>query len=188
MKTINFINPIPPERRKELRRWGLFSATMVVSSIMGMVIINTMQWRLHRDLSRQSQQLQEITHNFNTVMEAQRKTKQDYDGLQKKFSKLTSCVDCPKNPADLITIIRNATTAAPLQSLAITKKNVEIQVTCAHAKQATAMVKSLSQSGLFSNVQLASLNASPGNSLTATIKATRAKHVHAPATASVLTA
>ena len=175
MKTINFINPLPPHHKQELRRWCLYSATIIATSFAGIIIVTFAQWRLHRHLIQQQTQLQQILTHFNTTLEQQHKSQQEVQTLQKKVHKLTSCTDCPKNPIDLIAVIRNAIGPTSLHSFSVTKKRIELQTLCTHAKQATTIVNNLAHSKQFENIQLVSLESVANNQLSATIRAVRVK-------------
>ncbi len=175
MKTINFISPVPPERKKELRRWGLITGSMMASSFIGIILVTGTQWHIHTTLQNQKKELEEVLASYTAIMDQQRKIKDEHLVAQKKITKLTTCTDCPKNPSDLITVIRTAAASNTIQSLAITKKTIELQTICANARQAAAIVKNLTQSSQLQNVQLASLQSTSNQQIIATIKATRVR-------------
>jgi len=115
-----------------------------------------MQWQLYRSLSQERSVLQQKLQLFNSTLEQQRIHTKELEELQKKINQLTRYTQSPKSPIDSLKAIRTIT-GNGLQTITISKKSFELQVSCRNAQHATICLQKLMQDPSIRIVKLTSL-------------------------------
>ncbi len=159
MNNINFINPVPPQRKKDVRLWVWF--TLIVGTAALAIIATTtgIQWYTWYTIKTEKRALHEQLAPFAKEMEIQRKQTADKTLLHQHLNKLTKYSKNPKNPAALLGSLRTLFGTAPLQSISFSKNNFETQILCTNAQQATAYLQKLLANDSIKTVRLTSLQA-----------------------------
>src|SRR3989304_2486179 len=121
MKDINFIQPIPEYRKKELRRWFLVSIVLMITMVIAACIFTSIQLKIHSALVKEKNRLQQQLAQFDATMEKQHTQKEEKRLMQTKLTTLNACTTCENNPLSLLSAIRNALKNVPLQSLTLSK-------------------------------------------------------------------
>ncbi len=156
MNNINFIKPVPPHRKREVRWWSWISIVAYGAMLIVIGIYTGMQWHLYRSLSQEKRMLEQQVPSFNNVLEQQRSQTEEQEQLQKNIDAVTKYKTLPKNPIKTLTALR-AITGNGLQSVTIAKNHFELHVTCQNAHHATICLQKLLQDPHISTVKLTSL-------------------------------
>jgi hypothetical protein len=172
---INFIKPIPPSREKELRIWYRIMLGFLLTVIPAIIIVSTIQLYLWASLHRTKVTLANQLANFNGILAQQKKDRCEQSQLKERAACMQRYSSDPKNPASVLAAITDAAKESQLQSIAISKKSVEIQIHSASTDIVLTTIKRLSDARIdnlpiMHDVSLASLTSS-GQSIHATIKA-----------------
>lgn len=170
MRNINFIQPIPPHRHKEFRRWMLGSILIVISLFIALATISSMQWKIYHEVNQEKNILTQKLASYDQIMNKQHEQNQQKTSLQQKLAQLQAYSNHPKNPIDIITSIQKILGTVPLQSLSIDTNTFELKGSCAQAKHATQLVAKLNSIALCKNVQLCSISSGIHNDLQFIIK------------------
>lgn len=163
MRNINFIRPIPEQRRKEFARWALGSAIVLSSSILAIGGLSIMQWRIYRTILEEKKDLAQQLVSYDLIMNQQRIKTQEETTLLQKLSKIEEYTHRPKNPIDIITTVQKTLGSAPLQSLSINTEHFELKGNCANATYATQLVRKLNTLPLCKQASLCSINTGNNN-------------------------
>jgi hypothetical protein len=156
MKSINFINPVPPHRAKEVRLWSWLTVVTSCSTLCIIVIYTGIYYSLYRSLSQEKSRLQQKLGSFNKLIEQQRTQKEDLEQLQNKIDLLKKYTTAPKNPVDALNSL-HAITGNGLQSIAISKNTFELQVACQNAQHAAICLQKLQRDQRINTVKLTAM-------------------------------
>ena len=170
MHNMNFIRPVPPHKEKELRRWMLVSALLIMSLLIGGITISGIQWKVYRDIQQEKNTLMIQLASYDQIMNRQHEHTKQHSTLQQKLQQLQVYTNQPKNPIDIITTVQKILGTVPLQSLTIDNDHFELKGSCLHAKQATQLVGKLNSLALCNNAQLHAIASGSNNTLEFVIK------------------
>ncbi len=157
MNNINFINPVPPSRNKEVRLWTWITVCVLIASIIGISITTGIQGYLYYSLRQKRQQLEQQLQPLSSVIEQEVKQREEQKQLQKSLDKITAYATKPKNPIDLILALHQTTGAMAIQSLSVSPDAFELQTVCPNAQEANACLQKLTKNNYIYAVKLTSL-------------------------------
>lgn len=158
MRNINFMNPMPKSRQRELKRWMLFSVLLIgtVSLALGSLII--MQWRVYSQTAQEKNKLAVQLNLFDEMMKKERSHKEQEQLLHKKLSHLEQCKNCTTTPLAIISSLDKYIKPLSLQSLTLDAESFEIKGLCDTPKQATMVVNAIQKAPFCNSAHLASLS------------------------------
>lgn len=173
MKKINIITSLSPEKQYAIRRW--FCISMLLSFVL--LILGTYfllaQLLLYFSLKKDFELTQKKIGKYTTHFNSKELLKKEYDELRGRETKVTTYIQQLKNPhSHLSYIVELCKDEIRLESVRFQKKDVELVVQCQTDVQARMYAKKLTESALFSQVKIISLQRNDNNKyLLCTIKA-----------------
>jgi hypothetical protein len=172
MKKVNFIDPLPPYKQYELRRWFWWTVVIWIISFMIGAYYVAPQLLLYSALKKEIRVLREKTTPYAATAHNKEALKSEHELLSKQSNKINQYIEQPKNPHKYIAAIMEASgNGVKLESLKFNKKDVELTVVCPTPEHATVFIKRLSASDLFAGIKLVSLqHDTQGNQFRAVIK------------------
>lgn len=161
MNNLNFINPVPPRKEREVRVW--FSSTLVLfcAIIVAVSSLHFVQLRMLKKITLEKKSLLNKVQDFDAALEAQHKLKQEEEALTKRLHDISEQTNNPKNPVEYLTTIAQACAReVEIQSLKIENEGLEIAAQCTNQQEATRFIEKLADSSYFKDLTLTSLNTS----------------------------
>lgn len=157
MKSVNLIQPLLPQKKRKIRRWYLFSVLAIVSTISILIILLVPQYLLLSHIKEELSLLQEKTKEHDIVIKQKQDLEQKEALAQKRKTVITGYTNGTKNPHSHIKLLIDACNKGRIETIHITKQNCEIIIRYSCAQDARSTVHLLSNSPLFSTMQLAAL-------------------------------
>jgi len=169
MKDINFINNQKPN--KEILNWIKVSLLLIVITICTMSIITVKQLL---KISAIKQEIREYTYkkeNLNDALKKKNNLKKQQKKLKKQYDAINKLKSTPKKSFALLeNIYKVIPQNTTLKSISITKKNINLQVSCPDEKIANWLAKQISDFPQIKNLKLASITKSNNNGFIFDIK------------------
>lgn len=158
MKHVNFISTFTPQQQYELRRWFIFSTTVIICTLIGISFFFLPQLYVLYSTKKEITALQQKTKNYTELTNTQTHLKKEHAALQKKQTKINHHRDQPDNPHSYLTsIIAACGTDVQLEHVRKNKKECEIIALFPTPERATNLIKQLSDTHQFTHLKLTSL-------------------------------
>src|SRR5688572_18771186 len=158
MKKINMITSLSSENQYVIRRWFCISIMLsFVLCVVGTYFIVPplfLYVSLKKEIMLTQKKISDYTHHHNS----KELLKKEYDELRRHETKVNGYLQQLKNPyfhmAYIVTLCKDNT---QLESVRFQKQEVEINIQCQTSEQAHIYAKKLTESALFSQVKIISL-------------------------------
>ena len=171
MKSINFITTLSAKQQTEIRRWFIATATMIIVGIFTMVCYFAPQLHALYLIKKEIAGFKEKTKTYISTVQQKNTLKKEHISLQQKKDKIQTYLLTPHNPHHyLTTLVQLCHNAITIQHIRNDKKDIELTLTCPTAEQATTLIQEITNTGLFSNTKLTSLQQHDKNGYTCIIK------------------
>ena len=158
MKHINFINTLSPQQHYELRRWFIFSTTLILCTLTCMSFFFLPQLYALYSTKKDITALEQKTKNYDAITNTQTQLKKEHEVLQKKQTKIHRHLNLPNNPHPYLTsVITACSTNVQLEHIRKNKKECEIIALFPSPERATEMIKQLLTTNQFTKLTLTSL-------------------------------
>jgi hypothetical protein len=162
MKGINFITSLSQKEQYAIRRWFIFTILLAIVALVSVGYVQLKQLARLFEVKNEKKQLAHHEIAFQASNTRKEKLQAQVSAQKSKLAKITKHQTHPKNPLTILNTITAACTKTnvQLQSLTITKQNVEFIGNCAQPEHALAVISNLNESSLFQNSKLVSLQPS----------------------------
>jgi len=171
MKQINFITTLTPQQQYEIRRWCIISSLITITILIAIICYFAPQLYALHIIKKEIATLKMKTKEYATLSNTKNTLKKEHDVLQEKIQRINNYIVTPKNPHTYITSIIHACKPTKLESIRSNENDIELIVLCPSTESATTATQTLSDTNLFDNVKISSLQYdNKNNQLRCTVK------------------
>ena len=169
MKNINFIKTIPPKEQVAIYRWFLVSTFLLITTIMGILIVQIPQLYTLWTLKHEKKKLNKSTTQFEKTLATKHQLTKEKQVLKNQIKKINHLQERNKRPLSYLQAIDRACNSnVRLKSLTVDKQ-LQLTAQCNNIKQATTVIENLTESNAFHNLTITNLQQNEAG-LTVTIK------------------
>jgi|SRR5579859_1896731 len=162
MKSINFIDPVPPQKQKALLTWLYTTAIITFIFIFILFYIHIKHVRISHTLAQDLKDLRQQTAEYDATKKRQQSLEASKKVLEERLHKLRSVHEESQAPYSLLLMLAMLTpTDICLSSCNVQPgKIAHLEGMARHAKAVTKFIEALHNCQLFKEVRLASLTTS----------------------------
>ena len=174
MKHINFITPVPPHKKQEVRCWILISSVCVIGLLMYISVSTFAQGYLYYSLSSQRAKAEINQITYAALLQKQ-KEKNETNRIQThQLTKMQKYQTQPKNPIALLNACTEQIGNTNMQACSVTSRSFEVTYNSSTMQLAQKKLQAIQSIPDIHNVHLVSLQRQ-NNNFTSTIRAERNK-------------
>ncbi len=174
MKHINFITPVPPHKKQEIRRWILISSVCVIGALMYICIAAFAQGYLYYSLSSQRAKAETNQTTYAALLQKQKEKNETNRVQAHQLAKMQTYQTQPKNPIAILNACTERIGNANMQTCSATPRSFEVTYNTPTMQLAQKKLQSMQSIPDIHNVHLVSLQRQ-NNAITSTVRAERNK-------------
>lgn len=166
MQSINFIDPVPPQKQRALIIWLYSSVVGVLVLLSTMFYIHIQHMRIAHRIAHNVNDLKQHTSQFDTLVKTKQQLENNKKQLDVRLQKLQALHQSSQAPYLLLLELASITPADTIcltNCDAIPGKSVHLEGLAHTVKGVTSFIDDLQKSHLFKDVSLASLITAENN-------------------------
>ena len=179
MKHINFVTPVPPHKKQEVRRWILISIVCVIGPLMYICISTFAQGYLYYSLSSQRAKAETNQIIYAALLQKQKEKNETNKVQAHQLTKIKKYQTQPKNPIAILNACTEQIENANMQACSVTRRSFEVIYNTSTMQLAQKKVQHMQSIPDIYNVHLVSLQRQ-NNAYTSTVRAERNKKKSRP--------
>jgi len=158
MKPINFINPLPPKRQRELLWWMRLTVIGSFMIIFSVSFTSFRNLKLIQQLKQTKALLAESVTTFDVISEKKQKLTREMKSLHTFFEQIAKLKTKSKKPLNhLIAFAKSLPAGTTFNSLSLSGKRIEIEGNSSTAGDVILLIQRLTASPYFHAVKLINL-------------------------------
>ncbi len=174
MKHINFVTPVPPHKKQEVRRWILISSVCVIGALMYICISIFPRAYLYYSLSSQRAKAETNQTTYAALLQ-KKKEKNEVNAVQShQLAKMQMYQTQPKNPAALLNACIERIGNTNMQTCSVTPHSFEVTYNTSTMQLAQKNLQTIQSIPGIHNAHLVSLQ-KQNDAITNTVRAERNK-------------
>lgn len=157
MKPVNFIQPLSAKNRSAIHRWCFFSILVILCIFVILISFSIPQYLLLLHTKKEVLLLREKTKEHSILLKQKEALQKSEAAAQKKKALIMRYINNIKNPYPHLQLLTNSC-KGNLEAIRFTKKKCELVAHYKTMHDATSCTEALSDTTLFSSVQLTNLS------------------------------